>query len=141
MSDYTERTVVLTGATGALGAGLAAAFTNVGTELIGVDRAMPDARAAVDGVRYETADLTDDGQVGALFGAIGAPWAVVHTVRGFAPHTPLAALDPGEPRHRSRVPVPRLPARGTRQRRRAASVTEGSTMTTRVHPSPPGGTP
>lgn len=96
MSDYTGRTVVLTGASGALGAGLAAAFTSTGADLIGVDRAMPDARATVDGVRYETADLTDDGQVGALFDAIGAPWAVVHTVGGFAPRTPLAALDPGE---------------------------------------------
>ena len=96
MSDYTGRTVVLTGASGALGAGLAAAFTNVGADLVGVDRAVPDARAAVDGVRYETADLTDDAQVGALFDAIGAPWAVVHTVGGFAPHTPLATLDSGE---------------------------------------------
>lgn len=96
MSDYTGRTVVLTGASGALGAGLAAAFINVGAELVGVDRAMPDARAIVDGVRYETADLTDDAQVGALFDAIGAPWAVVNTVGGFAPHTPLATLDPGE---------------------------------------------
>jgi NAD(P)-dependent dehydrogenase (short-subunit alcohol dehydrogenase family) len=96
MSDHTGRTVVVTGATGALGAGLAAAFTSTGANLVGVDRAMPDARATVDGVRYETADLTDDGQVGALFDAIGAPWAVVNTVGGFAARTPLAALDPGE---------------------------------------------
>jgi len=46
----------------------------------------PDARAGVIGVRYESVDPTDDAHV-------GAPWAVVNTVGGFAPHTPLASLD------------------------------------------------
>jgi len=52
--------------------------------------------AVVVGVRYETVDLTDDAQVGALFDDIGTPWAVVHTVGGFAPQSPLASLDVGE---------------------------------------------
>jgi NAD(P)-dependent dehydrogenase (short-subunit alcohol dehydrogenase family) len=96
MNDYTGRTVVLTGTSGALGAGLAAAFTDAGAQVVGVDRAVPEARVTVDGARYETADLTDDAQVGALFDAIGAPWAVVHTVGGFAPPTALATLNPDE---------------------------------------------
>ncbi len=96
MNDYRGRTVLVTGTSGALGAGLAAAFTASGAELIGVGRAVPDARAFVDGVRYETADLTDDAEVGALFDAIGAPWAVVNTVGGFAPYRPLAKLDLSE---------------------------------------------
>ena len=85
MSDFTGRTVVVTGASGALGAGLASAFTDAGAEVVGVDRAAPDERAAVDGVRYEAADLTDDAHVGALLDGVGNPWAVVNTVGGFAP--------------------------------------------------------
>jgi NAD(P)-dependent dehydrogenase (short-subunit alcohol dehydrogenase family) len=94
--DYAGRTVVLTGTSGALGAGLAAAFTGAGADVVGVDRATPDPVAVVEGIRYETVDLTDDARVGALFDDIGTPWAVVHTVGGFAPHSPLAALDVGE---------------------------------------------
>ena len=94
MSDYTRRTVLVTGASGALGAGLVSAFTDAGAEVVGVDRAAPDERAAVTGVRYETADLTDDAHVAALLDGIGKPWAVVNTVGGFAPKGPLSELDP-----------------------------------------------
>ncbi|MGH8961431.1 MAG: SDR family NAD(P)-dependent oxidoreductase [Jatrophihabitantaceae bacterium] len=104
MSEYTGRTVLVTGTSGALGSGLAAAFADAGARVIGVDRAAPDVRAHVDGVRYESADLTDDARVGALFDALldgpldgpGAPWAVINTVGGFAPHTPIASLDVDE---------------------------------------------
>ncbi len=96
MSDYTGRTVVVSGASGALGAGLAAAFIEAGADVVGVDRAAPDERAAVDGVRYEAADLTDDASVAALFDAVGTPWAIVNTVGGFAPKSPLSELDPEE---------------------------------------------
>ncbi|MDT7536881.1 MAG: hypothetical protein QOI82_466 [Actinomycetota bacterium] len=92
-ADYAGRTVLLTGTSGALGSGLAAAFTSAGASVIGVDRAEPDERAIVEGVRYEAVDLVDDARVGALFDAIGTPWAVVHTVGGFAPHSPLTDLD------------------------------------------------
>ena len=92
-ADLSGATVVLTGTSGALGSGLAAAFTAAGAGVVGVDRAQPDARAVVAGVRYETVDLTDDAQVGALLDGVGAPWAVVHTVGGFAPASPLAELD------------------------------------------------
>lgn len=96
MSDFTGRTVVVTGASGFLGAGLAAAFIDAGAEVVGVDRAAPDERAVVDGVRYEAADLTDDAHVGAVLDAVGTPWAVVNTVGGFAPRSSIAELDPDE---------------------------------------------
>ena len=96
MSDFTGRTVVVTGASGFLGAGLAAAFIEAGAEVVGVDRAAPDDRAVVDGVRYEAADLTDDAHVGAVLDAVGTPWAVVNTVGGFAPRSSIAELDPDE---------------------------------------------
>ena len=96
MSDFTGRTVVVTGASGFLGAGLAAAFIDAGAEVVGVDRAAPDERAVVDGVRYEAADLTDDAHVGAVLEAVGTPWAVVNTVGGFAPRSSIAELDPDE---------------------------------------------
>jgi NAD(P)-dependent dehydrogenase (short-subunit alcohol dehydrogenase family) len=94
VSDYTGKTILLVGATGALGAGLAAAFAGAGADVIGVGRAAPSD--PVDGVRYESADLSDDAQAASLFDAMDAPWAVVNTVGGFAPHTPLARLDTGE---------------------------------------------
>lgn len=87
---------MVTGASGALGAGLAAAFTDAGADVVGVDRAAPDDRAAVDGARYEIVDLTDDAEVASLFDTIPTPWAVVNTVGGFAPHSPLAQLDADE---------------------------------------------
>lgn len=96
MSDLTGRTVVVTGASGALGAGLATAFTDAGADVVGVDRVAPDDRAVVDGARYEAVDLTDDAEVASLFDAIGTPWAVVSTVGGFAPRSPLAELDADE---------------------------------------------
>jgi len=96
MSDFTGRTVVVTGASGFLGAGLAAAFIDAGAEVVGVDRAAPDERAVVDGVRYEAADLTDDAHVGAVLDAVDTPWAVVNTVGGFAPRSSIAELDPDE---------------------------------------------
>ena len=96
MTDFTGRTVVVTGASGALGAGLATAFTTAGAEVVGVDRAAPDERAVVDGVRYETADLTDDAHVAALLDSVGTPWAVVNTVGGFAPKSRVSELDPEE---------------------------------------------
>ena len=96
MGDFTGRTVVVTGASGALGAGLATAFSAAGADVVGVDRAAPDERAVVDGVRYETADLTDVAHVAALLDSVGTPWAVVNTVGGFAPKSRVSELDPEE---------------------------------------------
>ena len=96
MSDFTGRTVVVTGASGFLGAGLATAFADAGAEVVGIDRAEPDERAVVEGVRYDAVDLTDDAHVGAALDSVGTPWAVVNTVGGFAPSSPLSELDPEE---------------------------------------------
>lgn len=91
MVDLTGRTVVITGANGALGRGLVPAFAAAGADVVGVVRSSPpDAR---DGVRYERADLADDADVVALFARIGVPWAVVNTVGGFAPRRSLTDLD------------------------------------------------
>lgn len=96
MSDFTGRTVVIAGTSGALGAGLATAFTEAGAQVVGLDRAAPDERAAVGGARYEAVDLIDDAHVASVLDGVGTPWAVVSTVGGFAPNTPLAELDPEE---------------------------------------------
>ena len=62
--------------------------------MIGVDRAEPAADRRLEGARYHAVDVLDDGALGALFDDGPPPWAVVNTVGGFAPHTPLTDLDP-----------------------------------------------
>ncbi len=96
MSDLEGRPVVVAGTSGALGSGLATAFTAAGAQVVGVDRAAPDDRATVDGVRYEVADLTDDAHVATVLESVDSPWAVVSTVGGFAPKSSIAELDPEE---------------------------------------------
>jgi NAD(P)-dependent dehydrogenase (short-subunit alcohol dehydrogenase family) len=94
--DYQGRDVLVFGATGALGGGLAAAFAQAGASVSGADKHPPRQGHRLDGVRYHTVDVLDDTAVGALFDAGPVPWAVVNTIGGFAPHTPLTELDPGE---------------------------------------------
>ena len=86
MSDdsLAGRRVLVFGAAGALGAGVAEAFRAAGAEVTGVDRAEPPAARRLDGVRYAAADVLDDAALGALFDAAAPPWAVVNTVGGFA---------------------------------------------------------
>jgi NAD(P)-dependent dehydrogenase (short-subunit alcohol dehydrogenase family) len=138
---FDGRAVLVFGATGALGSGVAAAFAAAGARVTGVDRAVPDATVALDGVSYETADVTDDAALGALFDDRPAPWAVVNTVGGFAPRHPLADLDAGEltrqlqlnlvsaaliTKHALRVLQPAGQGRIVHTASRAAVVTEGS---------------
>jgi len=91
---FTDRTVMVFGAAGALGAGLAAAFAGEGAGVIGVDRTEPTGDRRLEGAHYHALDVLDDRALGALFDAGPPPWAVVSTVGGFAPHSPLADLDP-----------------------------------------------
>jgi NAD(P)-dependent dehydrogenase (short-subunit alcohol dehydrogenase family) len=141
MSDFSGRTVVVTGASGALGAGLASAFSDAGAEVVGVDRAAPDERALVAGVRYETVDLTDDAHVAALLDGVGTPWAVVNTVGGFAPRSLLSEIDPEDldqqlhlnlmtatvvTKHALRVMKPIGEGRVVLTSSRAANVTKGN---------------
>ena len=98
---FAGRTVVVFGATGALGSGVAAAFAAAGAHVTGVDRTEPRSDRRLAGVSYATADVLDDEAVRAFFGSglagpAAAPWAVVNTVGGFAPHRPLDQLDVAE---------------------------------------------
>lgn len=99
--SFDGRTVLVFGAGGALGHGVAEAFADAGASVTGVDKFEPRANRKLPGVSYRTVDVTDDAEVAALFADslladIGAPWAVINTVGGFAPHRPLAELDPAE---------------------------------------------
>jgi NAD(P)-dependent dehydrogenase (short-subunit alcohol dehydrogenase family) len=98
MSDdsLAGRRVLVFGAAGALGAGVAEAFRTAGAEVTGVDRAEPPDTRRLDGVRYAAADVLDDVSLGALFDAAAPLWAVANTVGGFAGPRPLAELDPAE---------------------------------------------
>jgi NAD(P)-dependent dehydrogenase (short-subunit alcohol dehydrogenase family) len=93
---FDRRPVLVFGAAGALGGGVAGAFAAAGASVTGVDRAEPSGDRRLDGVRYQAVDVGDDAAVQALFDAGAAPWAVINTVGGFAPQRPLAELDPAE---------------------------------------------
>ena len=64
---FTDRTVMVFGAAGALGAGIAAAFAGEGAGVIGVDRAEPAGDRRLGGARYHAVDVLDDGALAALF--------------------------------------------------------------------------
>jgi len=98
MSDqgFDGRAVLVFGAAGALGVGVAAAFAAAGAAVTGADRAVPGADRQLAGVRYEAVDVLDDAAVRALFDAGPPPWAAINTVGGFAPRRPLAELEPAE---------------------------------------------
>jgi NAD(P)-dependent dehydrogenase (short-subunit alcohol dehydrogenase family) len=95
-NGYTGRTVLVFGATGALGGGLAAAFAAAGASVAGADKHLPSAARRLDGVSYHEVDVLDDDALGSLFRSGPPPWAVINTIGGYAPHAPLDALDPGE---------------------------------------------
>jgi NAD(P)-dependent dehydrogenase (short-subunit alcohol dehydrogenase family) len=90
------RSVVVFGATGALGAGVAAAFAAAGAAVLGADLIIPAPEHQLSGVSYRTVDVLDDAAVAALFDTGPVPWAVLNTVGGFAPSRPLADLDVAE---------------------------------------------
>jgi NAD(P)-dependent dehydrogenase (short-subunit alcohol dehydrogenase family) len=90
------RSVLVFGAGGALGAGVAAAFAAAGAVVTGADKVVPGEARRLAGVRYDAVDVLDDDAVGALLGAGPAPWAVLNTVGGYAPARPLADLDRDE---------------------------------------------
>jgi NAD(P)-dependent dehydrogenase (short-subunit alcohol dehydrogenase family) len=93
MTTYDGKTVVVTGAAGALGGGLAQAFADDGAAVVGLDRVTPADEHTVAGVDYRALDLTDDVAVASALDEVPEPWAVVHTVGGFAPAGSLSELD------------------------------------------------
>jgi NAD(P)-dependent dehydrogenase (short-subunit alcohol dehydrogenase family) len=90
------RDVLVFGATGTLGAAVAATFADVGAVVRGASHAVPEADRQLTGVEYEGVDVLDDAALGAYFDAGGVPWAVINTVGGYAPKRPLAELDSAE---------------------------------------------
>jgi NAD(P)-dependent dehydrogenase (short-subunit alcohol dehydrogenase family) len=95
-SDIADRAVLVFGAGGALGAGIARAFADAGAMVTGADKVAPPASRRIEDVKYEAVDVLDDREVGALIGAGEAPWAVVNTIGGYAPGRPLSELDSRE---------------------------------------------
>ncbi len=95
-TSFDGRKVVVFGGGGALGGGLVAAFTEAGAAVVAADARLPREDRRVAGTEYHAVDVTDDGSLAAFFDAQQPLWAVVNTVGGFAPHSPLAALDPAE---------------------------------------------
>ena len=92
---FQGRVVLVFGASGALGSGVAAAFAAAGAAVTGADK-FPPAGSAPGTIGRETVDVLDDAALRALFDAHPAPWAVVNTIGGFAPRRPLAELDSAE---------------------------------------------
>jgi NAD(P)-dependent dehydrogenase (short-subunit alcohol dehydrogenase family) len=93
------RRVIVVGAAGALGNGIAQAAAVAGADVVGFDRAVPAPERQSPGVRYLAVDVLDDAAVGAGFDhafAGAAPWAVLNVVGGFAGARPLAEFDPAE---------------------------------------------
>ena len=96
MAELDGRLVVVVGAGGALGGGVAAACVAAGASVAGLDRVVPPADRRVAGVAYDAVDVTDDAALGAWFDAAAVPWAVLNVVGGFAGAAPLTAVDPVE---------------------------------------------
>ena len=71
--SFDGRQVMVFGAAGALGAGVAEAFAAAGASVTGVDRAEPQGDRRLAGIRYQAANVLDDGAVGALFDSAPAP--------------------------------------------------------------------
>ncbi|HEX5188176.1 MAG TPA: SDR family NAD(P)-dependent oxidoreductase [Streptosporangiaceae bacterium] len=94
--DYAGRSVLVFGASGALGSGVAAAFAAAGAAVTGVAKVAPAGERARDAISYLSADVFSDVAVAALFDSTPTPWAVINTVGGFAPHRPFAELDATE---------------------------------------------
>ncbi len=94
--SFAGRAVLVFGASGALGHGVAGAFAAAGASVTGVDLHVPPEDRRLAGVQYLTADVTKDSDVAAVFAGRPTPWAVVNTIGGYAPSRPLTELDPAE---------------------------------------------
>jgi NAD(P)-dependent dehydrogenase (short-subunit alcohol dehydrogenase family) len=93
---FQGRAVLVFGASGALGSGVATAFAAVGAAVTGVDKTLPAADSAPGTIGHEAVDVLDDAALRALFDAHPSSWAIVNTIGGFAPRRPLAELDSAE---------------------------------------------
>jgi NAD(P)-dependent dehydrogenase (short-subunit alcohol dehydrogenase family) len=134
------RPVLIFGAGGALGAGIAEAFKAAGATVTGADKVAPPASRRLAGVRYEAVDVLDDDAVGRLIDSGPVPWAILNTIGGYAPARSLTALDRDEltgqlelnlvtaaliTKHALRVMQPAGEGRIVHTASRAATVTSG----------------
>lgn len=95
MSEWSARTVIITGATGGLGRELVSKFHSSGARVHAVSRSAPSD--PISGVDYYSANLGDEAAVRKMFASIATtPWAVINTVGGFAPHRPIIEFDTAE---------------------------------------------
>ena len=82
-----DRTAVVTGAGGGLGAAVVSALRDAAMRVVAVDRSVAALSELPSEVVRETCDLTDPASVDALFGRVSASHgridAVVHTVGAF----------------------------------------------------------
>lgn len=91
MTIETPRSVVVTGASGALGHAVVDAFHGT-ARIFAIDRKCPELDELADRAHCEQADLTDQGSVDAVFARIAAHGpidVVVHTVGAFRSGTVL----------------------------------------------------
>lgn len=64
--DFAGRPVLVIGAAGALGAGLASAFAAAGAAVTGIDQALPAPQRQLAGVSYQAVNVLDDAALGGL---------------------------------------------------------------------------
>src|SRR5215831_14786167 len=126
-ASFGGRAVLVFGAAGALGAGVAEAFAAAGASVTGVDRTEPGGDRRLAGVRYQAANVLDDGALGRLFDSAPAPWAVLNTLAELAGQLELnlvtAALIT---KHALRVMKPAGEGRIVHTASRAGVVSRGS---------------
>ena len=85
-SDFKGRLVVVTGGSGALGAGVVKALIEAGAQVL--DASLPGAKHPFEGhpqVEYVGVDLTAEDEVTALYAGLKqAPWAALNLAGGFS---------------------------------------------------------
>ncbi len=82
--DFDGRVAVVTGAAGALGGAVAAAFAAAGADVVGVDVVAPDEATVAEPVDYRQADLTDEPTVSALFEGVDDDYGRVDALANVA---------------------------------------------------------
>src|SRR5215510_5410957 len=98
--DYSDRQVIVTGGTGALGSAVVGALVEAGATCYVPWRHENEAerfphRGNKQVKLFGSIDLTDESAVKQLFGEVQALWASIHVAGGFA-MTPVAKSSKGD---------------------------------------------